>query len=147
MVRHEFPELQLLKGFLQSRKAAGLPVWPTVILHVRQHQELRPEIEGPYSLFLNLKGHSRVAAEGQWSLLKDDTYLLTNSQQVYSIAIDSKKEETETFNIHFGDALLSKPCIACCTLLHSCWTIQTHMRPCPCTSLIGPTIGTKPLMS
>lgn len=104
MVRHQFPELQGLKAFLQSRKTEGLAVWPTVILHVQQHQELRPDIEGPYSLFLNLKGSSRVAAEGQWTVLKDDSYLLTNQQQNYSLLLDSNKEPTETFNIHFGDA-------------------------------------------
>lgn len=116
MVRHQFPELLWLKALIQSRKAAGVAAWPTVILHVRQHQELRPDIEGPYSLFLNLSGSSRLSVDGHWNQLRDDAYLLTNRQQVYSLELDNKIGETETFNIHFGDAF-SQEALHC--LLHT----------------------------
>ena len=102
MVRKDFPELQWLKTMIHSQRAKGAAAWPSIILNVRKHQELRPEIEGPYSLFLNVSGKSRVAAENHWHQIKDDTYLLTNQGQRYSLALDNKVE-TETFNIHFGD--------------------------------------------
>ncbi|EMR04593.1 AraC family transcriptional regulator [Cesiribacter andamanensis] len=126
MVRHNFPELAWLKALLHSRKSEGLPLWPTVVLHVRGHQELRPEIEGPYSLFLNLQGYSRVMAGGQWTLLKDDTFLLTNQQQVYSLELDNRKQGTETFNIHFGDAFARE---ALHSLLHTQGQLLDNPHP------------------
>lgn len=101
MIRHQFPDLQWLKDHIQLRKEAGLG-WHTVILNVCKQPDSRPEIEGPFSLFLNLSGASRVATEGRWHSLRDDVFLLSSPGQIYSLDID-EKTAGETFNIHFGD--------------------------------------------
>jgi AraC family transcriptional regulator len=105
IIRNSFPDL----GWLKSRIAswAAQPGWPNVILHVQAAGCYRPDIEGPLSLFMNLKGQSHCAVEGKNHLIPENCYLITNPRQPYTLAIDGK-QPVETFNIHFGDRFLEQ---------------------------------------
>jgi AraC family transcriptional regulator len=111
MVFHDFPDLQWLKQQAEDRfsnrqgwngtklDATG---WPSVILNVSAKKTFRDNIMGPLSLFTNISGTSNVICENQEVTIRQGFFYLTNHDQRYSLAIDGQ-QETETFNIHFGD--------------------------------------------
>lgn len=101
MILNQFPDIHWLKNRIKVRKEAGLG-WQTVILNVSKQADFRPDIDGPFSLFLNLSGESSISTGKQWHTLRDDLFFLTNQGQLYSLELDQKKSG-ETFNIHFGE--------------------------------------------
>lgn len=101
MYRTAFPDLE----FLQNRiKRLGKKGWPTCILHVKNASEYRPDIRGPLSLFINLKGQSQVRVGSHQTTVDDQHYFLTNSGEHYDLQIDPESQ-TETFNIHIEERL------------------------------------------
>jgi AraC family transcriptional regulator len=103
IIRNSFPDLSWLK----SRIAGPVPAWPNVILHVQAAGCYRPDIEGPLSVFMNLKGQSQCAVAGKNHQIPDHCYLITNPRQPYTLAI-AGEQAVETFNIHFGDRFLEQ---------------------------------------
>lgn len=111
MLLHEFPNINWLKkqiaeNFRQQRswdnKDLHSSGWPTVVLNAQVKQLDRPEIEGPFSMFINLKGESRLKVASKEIKISDSVYGISNRGQTYSLFADAG-EHTETFNIHFGD--------------------------------------------
>ncbi|MEO0473253.1 MAG: AraC family ligand binding domain-containing protein, partial [Bacteroidota bacterium] len=111
LLRHQFPDLHWLKRQIKDRFAAQyddqgnvLPVagWPTVLLNVSTSETNRPDIDGPLSLFMNVKGWSEVGIAGKTRRLNNETYLLSNRGEAYDLHIH-ETEPTETYNLHFGD--------------------------------------------
>jgi AraC family transcriptional regulator len=116
MVLHQFPDLQWLKQQAEQRfsdrKAANGRIllqagWPTVVLNVKTTQIYRDNIRGPFSLFANISGESFVKADLARKKVNEDFFFLTNHDQHYTLEVD-KKQNTETFNIHFGEYFADK---------------------------------------
>lgn len=111
MILHEFPDL----GWLKSQIAHGFDNrlgwgnrcletagFPSVIIHTVTHECYRPDIEGPFSFFLNIRGKSAVTVDGETRQIGDGSYFVSNRQQPYTLQIE-EGAVTETFNIHFGE--------------------------------------------
>jgi AraC family transcriptional regulator len=108
---HEFPNLQWLKqqvkqNFANRRGPGNLRLetggFPSVIIHTKTRQAYRPDITGPISLFVNLKGSSDCIIDGRRMQVTEDTYCISNRLQDYTLEINSN-EPVETFNIHIGE--------------------------------------------
>lgn len=116
MVFHAFPDLQWLKqqverNFASKRLWSGRKAestgWPTVVLNVKTDHIYRDDIRGPLSIFTNLSGESAVFADKRRVRINDDYFFVTNHDQRYTLEVE-KQKTAETFNIHFGDRLVSE---------------------------------------
>lgn len=112
MLLKEFPDLNWLKHQAQTRfenrktwdgRPLPQPGWPNVILPVKTREVYRDNIQGPFSLFGNLSGISRVKVGNRKTEIDADSFFITNAGQEYTLEVDAKVL-TETFNIHFGDS-------------------------------------------
>lgn len=106
MYRTQFPDIDFLKRMISAREADGKG-WPTCILHVNAKQEFRPEVRGPLSLFINLKGRSHCKVGNHRATIDTGNYFLSNSGDHYDLLID-EAEDTETFNIHIEQRLMDQ---------------------------------------
>jgi AraC family transcriptional regulator len=85
----------------------GIPLeqegFPSVIINTQVRQAWRPDVTGPISLFLNLKGSSRCTVDNRSVTVPPEYYFLSNRFQPYTLEIESR-QPVETFNIHIGEA-------------------------------------------
>ena len=107
MVLHEFPDIVWLKneiksGFTQNKEHNKTQGWPNVVLNTKTKHTYRDGIKGPFSLFLNIVGNSIVTVDNHRRTVDEDTFFVTNQDQIYNLEIDAVKS-VETFNIHFGE--------------------------------------------
>ena len=111
MILQEFPDISWLKnqidqGFSNKLGWGNLLLdtegFPSVIIHTRSEECFRPDIKGPISLFLNIRGNSLCEVDGFTRQISPDTYFISNRSQPYTLQI-KKGEPAETFNIHFGE--------------------------------------------
>lgn len=77
--------------------------WPNVIINTKTKQEHRSDIKGTLSIFSNLSGEARITADNTSKTLGEETYFISNEEQLYGIDIDNS---VETFNIHFSTSML-----------------------------------------
>jgi AraC family transcriptional regulator len=111
MLVNRFPDITWLKeqiqqGFSNRQAVDGIALahegWPTVVLNTEARQAERRDIQGPFSLFINLRGTSTVGVEGREYQINQQCYSLSNAGQRYDLLIDNPLC-TETLNIHFGE--------------------------------------------
>jgi len=112
VILHEFPDLgwlksQIARGF-DNRQGWGnhcleTAGFPSVIIHTVSHECYRPDIKGPFSFFLNLRGNSLCTVDGQTSSIGEGSYFISNQAQPYTLQVE-KGAGTEIFNIHFGES-------------------------------------------
>lgn len=111
MILQEFPDISWLKnqidqGFSNKLGWGNLLLdtegFPSVIINTRSEECFRPDIKGPISLFLNIRGNSLCKVDGITRQVGEDTYFISNRSQPYTLQIE-RGEPTETFNIHFGE--------------------------------------------
>jgi AraC family transcriptional regulator len=111
MILHAFPDLHWLKkqaeeSFTSRRDWKGDVLqhkgWPNVILNVNTTNICRDNIRGPFSIFMNVKGESSVEIDGRRNSIRQEFFFISNHDQYYTLEVD-RKQETETFNIHFGE--------------------------------------------
>jgi AraC family transcriptional regulator len=111
VIFHEFPDLHWLKSQISQRFSNRLgwgnltlatDGFPSVIIHTESRECFRPDIKGPLSFFLNLKGNSLCTVDGKTSRIGEHDYFISNDAQPYTLQIE-KGSVTETFNIHFGE--------------------------------------------
>ena len=111
MIINQFPDIDWLKNKIKSnfndRKAVDdvtlkHPGWPTVILNAKTQFAERRDIKGPFSLFLNKTGSSRIGLEGRDFQINEDCFTFSNLNQHYDLMIN-ELSSTETLNIHFGE--------------------------------------------
>lgn len=111
MILHEFPDLdwlknQIARGFSNCRGWRNYPLdttgFPSVIIHTTSRGSFRPDVKGPVSLFLNLRGTSCCKVDGHTRIVREDTYFMSNRSQPYTLQIEAPAP-VETFNIHFGE--------------------------------------------
>jgi AraC family transcriptional regulator len=114
MFLHEFPDIHWLKaqiktGFENQLSWDGRklkqPGWPSVILNAKANKVHRENITGPLSFFTNISGNSLVNAGKKELSVNENTFLISNSKQEYSLHIPL---QAKTFNIHVGDKLASE---------------------------------------
>lgn len=106
-IRKSFPDLATLKARANAPQNKPGESWPTLILNAQTQETHRPDIRGPFSLFMNRQGQSHCTIEGYEILVPEDTFLISNAGQYYSLEIESKTP-VETFNVHLGNALLEQ---------------------------------------
>lgn len=111
MLLQKFPDINWLKKQIRNGFATGKDWngnnlahtgWPTVFLNVQTNQASRPDLQGPFSIFTNISGQSRVTVEGRETMIEKDFFYISNQEQHYSLNIDSS-DKVETFNIHLSD--------------------------------------------
>lgn len=112
MIFHEFPDLgwlksQIAQGFSNRLGWGNLPLetegFPSVIIHTKVRECFRPEIKGPFSFFLNIKGNSLCRVDRNTTRIDEDNYFVSNRSQLYTLQVEENSHATETFNIHFGE--------------------------------------------
>ena len=112
MILHEFPEIgwlkgQIARGFNNRVGWCNQPLdhegFPSVVIHTKVSECYRPDIEGPFSFFLNVRGNSSCSVDRQMTTIDTDHYFVSNRRQTYTLRVDRGPLETETCNIHFGD--------------------------------------------
>jgi AraC family transcriptional regulator len=112
MIFHEFPDLawlksQIAQGFNNRLGWGNLPLdtegFPSVIIHTKVSECYRPEIKGPFSFFLNIRGNSFCSVDKQTTRIDEDNYFVSNRSQLYTLQVEESSQGTETFNIHFGE--------------------------------------------
>lgn len=106
-IRKGFPDLATLKARANAPHNKPGESWPSLILNAQTQQKYRPDIRGPFSLFMNRRGQSRCSIEGYQVAISEDTFLISNAGQYYSLEIESETP-VETFNLHLGNALLEQ---------------------------------------
>lgn len=113
MLLQEFPNIDWLREqarqkFKKKKDFMGNPLpkegWPNVIMNTHTSNVERDSILGPFSVFLNVAGTSKVKVNTKWFSVSSDVYCLSNKGQEYDLHIP-RGEKAETFNIHFGDVL------------------------------------------
>jgi AraC family transcriptional regulator len=116
MLISKFPNINWLKRQIQQQfqnkegpNGVHLPFegWPTVLLNTTTTETVREDIEGPLSIFMNLKGQSIIGVEKQQVLINENAYVLTNNKAHYDLIINNSAP-TEVFNIHFGTQFLKE---------------------------------------
>jgi AraC family transcriptional regulator len=112
MIFHEFPDITWLKnqvaqGFSNRLGWGNLMLdtegFPSVIIHTSVRECFRPDIKGPVSFFLNIRGNSFCSIDRQTTRIDEDNYFISNRSQLYTLQVEERLGVTETFNIHFGD--------------------------------------------
>jgi AraC family transcriptional regulator len=112
MIFHEFPDLTWLKsqvaqGFSNRLGWGNLPLdtegFPSVIIQTKIRECFRPDIKGPLSFFLNIRGNSLCTVDRQTTHIDVENYFVSNRSQSYTLQVEEDSGGAETFNIHFGD--------------------------------------------
>lgn len=111
MIAKAFPDLHWLKGqiaknFSDRRGPGTLRLdtdgFPSVVINAKSRSQYRPDIIGPLSVFMNLRGESRCKVDGRTVLVDNHHYFISNRFQPYTLEIENS-EPIETFNIHIGE--------------------------------------------
>lgn len=112
MILYEFPHLtwlksQIAQGFSNRLGWGNLPLdregFPSVVIQTKVRECFRPDIKGPFSFFLNIRGNSFCSIDRQTTHIDEDSYFVSNHSQIYTLHIEENSGDTETFNIHFGE--------------------------------------------
>lgn len=112
MILREFPDItwlksQIAQGFSNRMGWGNLRLdregFPSVIIQTTVRECFRPDIEGPFSFFLNIRGNSVCSVDCQATRIDEDNYFVTNRAQPYTLQVERSGPGTETFNIHFGE--------------------------------------------
>lgn len=94
MIFHEFPDLSWLKsqvaqGFSNRLGWGNLPLdtegFPSVIIHTKVRECFRPDIKGPFSFFLNLRGNSFCSVDRQTTRIDGESYLVLSKYHFFAI--------------------------------------------------------------
>lgn len=94
-VRGDFPPVSQLK----AARAAGQP-WCTVVIHTLAREEYRPDIEGPLSLFVNLRGTGRTKLGNRWLSLDATSFAVSDAGQTFTLEYE---KPVEALNFYFSD--------------------------------------------
>ena len=114
MIFNEFPDItwlksQIAQGFSNRRGWGNLQLekegFPSVVINTKVRECFRPDIKGPFSFFLNIRGNSLCSVDRQTTHIDEDNYFVSNQDQLYTLQVEDSPAETETFNIHFGQFL------------------------------------------
>jgi len=112
MIFHEFPDItwlrsQIAQGFSNRLGWGNLRLdtegFPSVVIHTKVKECFRPDIKGPVSFFLNLRGNSFCSVDRHRTRIDEENYFVSNRSQLYALQVEEDFAGTETFNIHFGD--------------------------------------------
>lgn len=111
MILNQFPDIKWLKqqidqNFRSRKSFHGLELehegFPSVVINTTITESYRPDVRGPVSLFLNIRGTSRCNVNKRTVTIPQDYFFVTNRFQHYTLEIESETP-VETFNIHMGE--------------------------------------------
>lgn len=86
---------------LKNNAARGQDEWRNVVLNFNCGEASRLNLESPYSLFLNRKGHSHCNVNGNNYRIETDTFLFSQPGDIYGLTIDNLRK-TEICNVHIN---------------------------------------------
>ena len=111
MLLKEFPDIKFVQTLANKktelqRKHLSVDLrkdgWQNVILNFKSGDAERKEIRGPLSIFMNIRGKSNCIVDDRILSIREEHFFLMNEDQYFNLEID-KKDNTEIFNIHFGE--------------------------------------------
>ena len=105
MIRKDFPDLHWLKKQIEQQ-FINKQGWPNCIINARGQSSYRPDIKGTLSLFMNIQGETRCGVDNQRVQVDSSHFFISNQHQPYTLEVENT--DTETFNIHFSEKLLSE---------------------------------------
>jgi AraC family transcriptional regulator len=100
MLLHQFPDLNMVRQLRNQSNGIGRE-WMNVALNVKCREASRTNVEGPFSIFANITGHSYCKLNGKNYRIENDQMLISMPGDVYDLEIDNL-QKTETFNIHIN---------------------------------------------
>ena len=112
VILHEFPDLgwlksQITQGFSNRLGWGNLPLdtegFPSVIIQTKVRECFRPDVKGPLTFFLNIRGNSLCSVDRHTTLVDEEHYFVSNRSQSYTLQVEENSGGAETFNIHFGE--------------------------------------------
>lgn len=80
--------------------------WATTVLRAAAADHERTAVQGPLSLFVNLRGTSEVHVERRAFVLRPGMFALVNRAQEFSLQYG--KSGAKSLNVHFADSLVSE---------------------------------------
>ncbi|MES2703668.1 MAG: AraC family transcriptional regulator [Bacteroidota bacterium] len=101
MLLKQFPDINWVRQ-LKSDAARGTGnAWNNVVLNFECREASRLNLDSPFSLFLNNKGHSYCKVNKDNYRVATDTFLLAQPGDMYGLTIDNISK-TELSNIHIN---------------------------------------------
>lgn len=141
--RTDFPDITWLRSAIAERRSHGHG-WPTIIHHVRTESQVRDNVDGPLSIFLNLRGTSTVEVDQHRRIVSDQWYTISNRRQIYTLDYQAP---VETFNVHvadgMADAWFGAACSSVVTSLDAASSVAHELSFRPCTAAITPLMRTR----
>ncbi len=100
MLLTQFPDINQVRR-LRNESTKPNEQWNNVALNFECKYTSRTGVESPYSLFLNVRGHSHCSINGSPYRIEDDAFLLTRPGDIYDLTVDNARG-TEICNIHIN---------------------------------------------
>ncbi len=100
MLLTQFPDINQVRR-LRNEATKPNEQWNNVALNFQCKQASRTGVESPYSLFLNVRGHSYCSINGSPYRIEDDAFLLARPGEIYDLTVDNVRG-TEICNIHIN---------------------------------------------
>jgi AraC family transcriptional regulator len=101
MLSKQFPNLDWVRRLRNDASGQQATKWNNIALNVRCREACRTGVESPYSLFMNVSGHSYCNVNRKQYKVETDGFLFTRPGDHYDLIIDNL-QQTETFNIHIN---------------------------------------------
>ncbi len=101
MLSKQFPNLDWVRRLRNDATDTAAPKWNNIALNVKCREAYRTGVESPYSLFMNVSGHSYCKVNSRHYKVETDSFLFTRPGDQYDLVIDNL-QQTETFNIHIN---------------------------------------------
>lgn len=119
MLSKQFPNLDWVRRLRNDAADTAAPKWNNIALNVKCREAYRTGVESPYSLFMNVSGHSYCNVNRKQYKVETDGFLLTRPGDQYDLIIDNL-QQTETFNIHINRDFFNE-------VAHDITTHDTHL--------------------
>ncbi len=100
MLLKEFPDINMVRR-LKNDAVDGYSEWRNVVLNFECREASRLNLESPYSLFINKKGHSHCTVNNRPYLVETDNFLFSQPGDIYGLTVDNM-QKTELCNIHIN---------------------------------------------
>lgn len=91
---------------LKNNAARGVGEWRNVVLNFECREASRLNLESPYSLFINNKGHSYCSVNKQHYRIETDNFLFSQPGDIYGLTVDNM-QKTELCNIHINKSFFN----------------------------------------
>ncbi len=105
---------QIAQGFSNRLGWGNLPLdtegFPSVIIQTKIRECYRPDIKGPFSFFLNIRGNSLCTVDRQTTRIDEENYFVTNRSQSYTLQVLKKIPAAPKLLISISENFSANPC-------------------------------------